>query len=104
MIEHRHRLLPRCLALVSGLILAGLAGPLPAFPMSLVEVPAVTEITDGTALAFALRFNQPVNRYLSTLTLVRADRMSMLGVRLSAHAHATNGEILAGMIPFTVTR
>jgi methionine-rich copper-binding protein CopC len=126
MIAHRPPLLARCLAVVSGLILGGLAGQLPAFPMSLVQqVPAVTEITDSSALAFALRFDQPVNHYLSTLTLVTPDGTSMLRVRLSAqpstlysaigrlmpgsyelqwHAHAANGEMLAGMIPFTVTR
>jgi methionine-rich copper-binding protein CopC len=126
MIPHRHRPLSRCLALLSGVILGSLAGPHPAFPMSMVEqVPAVTEITDGGALAFALRFDQPVNHYLSTLTLLTPDGTSMLRVRLSAqpntlysaigrltpgsyelrwHAHAANGEILVGMIPFTVTR
>jgi hypothetical protein len=61
MTPHRHRLLSRCLALLSGVMLGSLAGLLPAFSMSLVEqVPAVTEITDGSALAFALRFDQPI--------------------------------------------
>jgi len=94
--------------------------------MSSVEhVPAVTEITDGSALAFVLCFDQPVNYYLSTLALVTPDGTSMLRVRLSAqpntlysaigrlmpgsyelqwHAHAANGEIFGGMIPFNVTR
>ena len=85
MIAHQHRVLARCLALVSGLILGGLAGPLPAFPMTSVEhVPAVTEITDGSALAFALRFDQPVNHYLSTLTLVTPDGTTMRCVSNSA--------------------
>jgi methionine-rich copper-binding protein CopC len=126
MIAHRHRLLKRCLALLSGAMLGSLAGPPPALPMSLVEqVPVVTEIIDGSALAFALRFDQPINHYRSTLTLVTPDGTSPLGVRLSAqpntlysaigrlmpgsyelrwHAHTANGEILAGMIPFSVTR
>jgi len=126
MIAHRHRLLSRCLALLSGAILGSLAGPLPAFPMSLVEqIPVVTEIVDGSALAFALRFDQPINHYRSTLKLVTPDGTSLLRVRPSAqpntlysaigrlmpgsyelqwHAHAANGEILAGMIPFTVAR
>jgi hypothetical protein len=74
----------------------------------------------------ALRFDQPINYYRSTLTLVTPDGTSMLRVRLSAqpnslysaigrlipgsyelqqwHAHAAKGEILAAMIPFTVTR
>jgi methionine-rich copper-binding protein CopC len=94
--------------------------------MSMVEqVPAVTEITDGSALAFALRFDQPVNHYRSTLTLVKPGGTSMLPFRFSAQpntlysavgrltagsyelrwqAHTATGEILAGMIPFAVTR
>src|SRR5690349_5039215 len=126
MIAHRHRLLSRCLALLFGLILGGLAGPLPAFPMSPMEpVPAVTQIMDDGALAFALRFDQPVNHVRSTLTLLTPDGTRMLHVRLSAQpntlysaigrltpgsyqlvweAHTATGETLAGTIPFIVTR
>ena len=124
MIAHRQRLLPRCLALLSGLILGGLAGLLPAFPMSPVEqVPAVTQLMDRGPLAFALRFDQPVNHVRSTLTLVTPDGTRMLRLLLSARpntlhsaigwlmpgsyelqwqARAANGETLAGTIPFTV--
>jgi len=85
MIADRYPLWSRWLALVFGGVLGGLAGPHPAFPMSLVEhVPAVTQLMDGNALAFALRFDQPINHYRSTLTLVTPDGASMLRPRLSA--------------------
>ena len=107
-------------------MIGGLADPLPAFPMSLVEpAPAVTQIMDDRALAFALRFDQPVKHVRSTLTLLTPDGIRMLGVRLSAQpntlysaigrltpgsyqvtrqAHTATGKTLAGTIPFSVTR
>ena len=85
MIADRYPLWSRWLALVFGGILGSLAGPHSAFPMSLVEhVPAVTQLMDGNTLAFALRFDQPINHYRSTLTLVTPDGTSMLRPRLSA--------------------
>ena len=126
MIADRYPLWSRWLALVFGGILGGLAGPHPAFPMSLVEhVPAVTQLMDGNALAFALRFDQPINHYRSTLTLVTPDGASMLRPRLSAQpntlysaigrlmpgayelrwqAYAASGETWEGTVPFTVAR
>lgn len=126
MIAHRRRLLSRCLALLSGLILGGLAGPLPAFPMSPMEpVPAVTQIMDDGALAFALHFDRPIDHYRSIITLVAPDGTRILHVRLSAQpntlysaigrltpgsyeltwqAYTVTGKTLAGTIPFTVTR
>jgi methionine-rich copper-binding protein CopC len=85
MIADRYPLWSRWLAPVFGGILGGLAGPHSAFPMSLVEhVPAVTQLLDGNTLAFALRFDQPINHYRSTLTLVTPDGKSILRPRLSA--------------------
>jgi methionine-rich copper-binding protein CopC len=94
--------------------------------MSLVEhVPAVTQLIDGNTLAFALRFDQPINHYRSTLTLVTPDGTSMLRPRLSAQpntlysaigrlmpgayelrwqAYAASGETWEGAVPFTVAR
>jgi methionine-rich copper-binding protein CopC len=126
MIADRYPLWSRWLALVFGGILGSLAGPHPAFPMSLVEhAPAVTQLMDGNTLAFALSFDQPINHYRSTLTLVTPYGTSMLRLRLSAlpntlysafgrlmpaahalrwQAYAANGETWEGTVPFTVAR
>lgn len=123
----RVALLGRSLSLVAGLTFGGeLISPLSALAADQAEhAPSVTRIMDGSALAFALRFDRPINHYRSTLTLLTPDGTTMLGIRLSAQPNtlyvavgqlqpgsyalrwqtpATFGETAAGTIPFAVAR
>jgi hypothetical protein len=63
-------------------------------------VPAVTQIMDDGALAFALRFDQPVNHVRSILTLLTPDGIRMLPVRLSAQPntlYSAIGQLTPGL-------
>ena len=126
MIRDRHMRLRRSSALVAGLTFGGQIGPLPVFAAGPIEhVPSVTRTMDGSALAFALRFDQPIDHYRSTLKLLTPDGTRMLGVRLSAQpntlygavgrlqpgsyalrwqAPTTIGEKATGTIPFAIAR
>jgi methionine-rich copper-binding protein CopC len=103
---------------------ACLATSPPTFAMTVLEqVPTVNQIMDGGALAFALRFDRPIDHGLSSFTLVTPGGSRTLRVRLDAepntlygtigrlppgsyqlqwHALAVDRESLAGTIPFKV--
>jgi len=92
--------------------------------MSMIESsPKVDEIMEGKATAFAVRFDQPVSHRSSRLTLVTSQGERALALRLRTEpdtlyanvgplspgkyelkweAHATDGTVVQGSIPFTV--
>jgi methionine-rich copper-binding protein CopC len=110
-------------AAVSAMATASLAGA-SAQAMGLVEQkPQVNEIMQGSGLAFALRFDQPIDHQGSSLSLVTPQGTKMLRARLDAEpntlysavgqlapgeytlhwkARAEDGQTLTGTIPFRV--
>ena len=114
------RALAAALGALATTSLAGASGQ----AMDLVEQrPAVNEIMQGSGLAFALRFDQPIDHQRSSLTLVTPRGTRMLRPRLDAEpntlysavgqlapgdytlrwkARARGGQMLTGTIPFRV--
>jgi methionine-rich copper-binding protein CopC len=114
------RALAAALGTVSTTSLAGAS----AQAMGLVEqTPAVNEIMQGSGLAFALRFDQPIDHQRSSLGLVTPRGTKMLRARLDAEpntlysavgqlapgeytlrwkARGRDGQMLTGKIPFRV--
>jgi methionine-rich copper-binding protein CopC len=112
------------LATVLLVALAATAGTRPAAAMSLMEqTPHINEIMEGSAVAFALRFDRPIDHERSSLTLISRGGSKVLRVRLNAQpntlysalgrldpgayelrwkARANDGEMLAGGFSFTV--
>jgi copper resistance protein C len=109
-------------ATATGLAVA--APSLPARTMEMVEQsPKVSEIVDGSAIAFALRFDGPLDHQRSRLTLVGPRGERELRPRLDAQPNTLysaigrlepgdyrlrwtcvtrNGEMMSGDYPFTV--
>jgi methionine-rich copper-binding protein CopC len=110
-------------AAVGAFAAMSLAGA-PAEAMGLVDQkPKVNEIMQGSGLAFALRFDQPIDHQHSSLTLVTPRGAKMLRARLDAEpntlysavgdlapgeytlrwkARGRDGHMLSGEIPFRV--
>jgi len=122
MSSHRRRIRSACAAIL--LALAATVDLRPAAAMSLMQqTPQINEIMDGSAVAFALRFDRPIDHKRSSLTLLGGGGSKALRVRLDAQpntlysalgrlapgayelrwrARANDGEMLAGGFPFTV--
>ena len=116
-------MISRALAAVSAIATASLTDA-SAQAMGLVEqTPQVNEIMQGSGLAFALRFDQPVDHEHSRLELLTPRGKKMLRPRLDAEpntlysavgqlapgeytlrwkARARDGQMLMGSIPFRV--
>jgi methionine-rich copper-binding protein CopC len=114
----------RALAAAVGAVAAASLAGASAQAMGLVEqTPAVNEIMSGSTLAFALRFDQPIDHQLSGLSLVTPQGTRMLRARLDAEpntlysavgqlapgeytlhwkARARDGQMLSGSVPFRV--
>jgi len=114
------RALAAALGAVATTSLAGASGQ----AMGLVEqTPTVNEIMQGSGLAFALRFDQPIDHQRSSLGLVTPRGTKTLRARLDAEpntlysavgqlapgeyalrwkARARDGQMLMGTIPFRV--
>jgi copper resistance protein C len=114
----------RALAAAVGAIAATSLAGASARAMGLVEQkPKVNEIMQGSGLAFALRFDQPIDHQSSSLDLVTPQGTKTLRARLDAEpntlytavgklapgeymlrwkARARDGQTLMGTIPFRV--
>lgn len=96
MTPHRRRLAALALFLLAA---AGLAAPpRPALAITLLERdPKVTEIMTGPGLAFALRFDQPVDHRRSSLRLEGGSFSRSVPVRLEAEPQTLYGNL--GRVP-----
>jgi methionine-rich copper-binding protein CopC len=117
-------MISRALAAAAGAIAAIALAGASARAMDLVEQkPQVNEIMQGSGLAFALRFDQPIDHQHSSLTLVTPRGSKVLRARLDAEpntlysavgqlapgeytlrwkARGRDGQMLTGKIPFRV--
>ena len=113
------RLLRRCAIVCALTVTAGYA-----WAMELIDSsPRVNEVVESKAISFAVRFDQPVNHRISHLTLVTPQGSRALPLRLRTEpdtlyaniepltpgnyelqweAHAADGSVARGSIPFTV--
>lgn len=117
-------MIARARAAAVGVVAAASLAGASAQAMGLVEQkPMVNEIMQGSGLAFALRFDQPMDHQSSSLALVTPQGAKMLRARLDAEpntlysavgrlapgdytlrwkARARDGQTLMGTIPFSV--
>ena len=124
--RHDNAMISRALAAAVGAVAATSLAGASAHAMGLVEQkPMVNEIMQGSGLAFALRFDQPIDHQSSTLALVTPQGTKMLRARLDAEpntlysavgqlapgeytlrwkARARDGQTMMGTIPFSVAR
>jgi methionine-rich copper-binding protein CopC len=122
--RYENAMIARALAAGVGAIAAASLAGASAQAMGLVEQkPMVNEIMQGSGLAFALRFDQPIDHQSSSLALVTPQGTKMLRARLDAEpntlysavgqlapgeytlrwkARARDGQTLMGTIPFSV--
>jgi len=122
--RYGNAMISRALAAALGAVATTSLAGASAQAMGLVEqTPAVNEIMQGSALAFALRFDQPIDHQRSSLGLVTPRGTKMLRARLDAEpntlysavgqlapgeytlrwkARARDGQMLMGSIPFRV--
>jgi methionine-rich copper-binding protein CopC len=122
--RHDNAMISRARAAAVGAIAATSLAGASAQAMGLVEQePMVNEIMQGSALAFALRFDQPIDHQSSSLALVTPRGTKMLRARLDAEpntlysavgelapgeytlrwkARGRDGQTMMGTIPFRV--